>query len=67
MVETVVPAPLTSLRALWAAPLSAQWPLYQVITPQGGSDTHQSEYHCLCLLAQHDQQRQPLPMLPLPQ
>jgi hypothetical protein len=65
-VETAVSAPLTPLPTLWAAPLSPRWPLYQAIASQGGSDAHQSEYHCLCLLAQHEQQRQPLPMLPLP-
>jgi hypothetical protein len=65
-VESAVSAPVTPLPALLAALLSARWPLYQAIIPQGENDAHQSEYHCLCLLSRLDQQRQPLPMLPLP-
>jgi hypothetical protein len=54
-VESAVSNPVTPLPALLAALLSARWLLYQAIIPQGGNDAHQSEYHCLCLLSQHDQ------------
>jgi hypothetical protein len=64
-VESVVSASVTPLPTLLVALLSARWPLYQAVIPQGENDAHQSEYHYLCLLSRLDQQRQALPMLPL--
>jgi hypothetical protein len=65
-VSPLSPLRAAPLSALWAIPLSPRWPLYQAIVPQGESGAHQSKYHCLCLLSQLDQQRQPLFVLSLP-